>query len=36
MEQRYGTDPSNMYGTEVWNAGYGTDGVPDLVPDLII
>ena len=21
MEQRYGTDPSNRYGTEVWNGG---------------
>ena len=35
MEQRYGTDPSNRYGTGVWNGGmeqrHGTDPVPDLI-----
>ena len=44
MEERYGTDPSNRYGTGVWNGdmergtepGYGTGVAPDLVPDLII
>jgi len=45
MDQRYGTDPSNRYGTGgmergAWNGGmergYGTGVVLDLVPDLII
>ena len=33
MEQRYGTDPSNRFGTGIWN-GYGISVVPDLVLDL--
>ena len=40
MEQRYGMDTSNRYGTGVWNGGmergYGTGVVPELGPDLLI
>ena len=36
MEQRYGTDPSNRYGTELWNEGMDRVWSPALVPDIKI